>query len=66
MKDRTRESIERFKAQGVRFLDTPPEGWHKLMGATTAPNGWEWWGHGSLFWKTNGRERHEHALVKKS
>ena len=63
---RTAESIARLKSQGVRFLEEPPEGWRKIEGATTAPNGWEWWGHGSLFWRTNGLEKYEHALVKKS
>ena len=63
---RTADSIARLKAQGVHFLDCPPDGWRRLTGATTAPNGWEWWAHGSLFWRINGRDRYEHALVKKT
>ena len=65
MNNRTEEAIARLKAHGVRFFDEPPAGWRRLKGATTAPNGWEWWGHGSLFWRTNGQERYEHALVRK-
>lgn len=61
----TQEAIARLKAQGVMFLDAPPKGWRRMEGATTAPNGWEWWGHGSMFWKSNGLERYEHALVRK-
>lgn len=59
------ERVERLRAQGVRFLEEPPEGWRRVEGALTAPNGWEWWAHGSLFWRTNGGERYEHALVRK-
>lgn len=35
--------------RNVTFLEEPPEGWHRIDGATTAPVGWEWWAKGSLF-----------------
>lgn len=44
-------------------LDELPEGWRWLDGATTAPNGYKWAAHGSLFWRTNGKERYEHAII---
>ena len=66
LESRMEQAIRRFMEQGVCFLELPPDGWRKIEGATTAPNGWEWWGHGSLFWRTNGLEKYEHALVRKS
>jgi hypothetical protein len=65
LESRSELAIRRFREHGVRFLESPPEGWHRIEGATTAPNGWEWWGHGSLFWRTNGREPYQHALVRR-
>lgn len=44
-------------------LDEKPEGWRWCEGALTAPNGYKWAAHGSLFWRTNGRERYEHAII---
>lgn len=45
-------------------LDEKPDGWRWLEGATTAPNGYKWAAHGSLFWRTNGREKYEHAIIR--
>lgn len=57
-------TLQDFIDAGVRTLDRPPAGWRRIEGARTAPNGWEWWGHGSRFWRMNGLERYEHALVR--
>ena len=59
---RTEERVRWFDEHGVRFLDELPDGWRYLEGATTAPNGWRWAGHGSLFPSVTGGEPHEHAL----
>ena len=56
---RTEERIRWFDEHGVRFLDELPDGWRYLEGATTAPNGWRWAGHGSLF-----GGGYEHALIR--
>ena len=50
---------DRF-GHGARYLDQAPEGWKKIEGALTAPQGYEWW--------TNGASRfsneYQSALVK--
>lgn len=57
---RTEKRIAYFKSIGVKFLDTMPEGWKELKGATTAPNGYIWiWNGKNLF----GKE-YEQALLK--
>ena len=66
MESRTDRALRALVESGVELLEEPPAGWRKLVGATTAPNGWEWWAHGSLFWRTNGLDRYEHALVRKN
>lgn len=60
MRKTTEERIREFREMGIEFLEEPPEGWHRVDGATTAPNGWEWWAYGSLF-----SHSHRHALVRK-
>ena len=56
----TEEKLARFREQGVRVLDTPPEGWRVRVGALTAPNGYVWYYNGkSLF-----SDEYESALVK--
>ena len=60
----TEERIRWLEERGVRFLDELPDGWRYLKGATTAPNGWRWAGHGSLFTSVTGGEPYEHALVR--
>lgn len=64
LEQRSRERLERLKASGVRVLDAKPEGWHYLEGATTAPRGYKWAGHGSRFWRVTGGEPYEHALIR--
>lgn len=55
-------SVDYWKERGVEVRDTIPEGYIPRTGATTAPNGYEWYSNGkSLF----GGE-YEHVLVKKS
>ena len=45
---------------GVKFLNSMPEGWKEIKGATTAPNGYKWIFNGkSIFSK-----EYEHALLK--
>ena len=52
--------IAYFKKNGVKFLDSMPEGWKEINGATTAPNGYKWIFNGkSIFSK-----EYEHALLK--
>lgn len=47
-------------------LDKLPEGWRwHDHGSTTAPNGYCWAAHGSLFWRTNGKEKYEHAIIRR-
>lgn len=65
MESRTDRALKALADAGVELLEEPPAGWRKLVGAATAPNGWEWWAHGSRFWRANGREPYQHALVRK-
>lgn len=59
---RTKERIAHFKALGVEFFDTMPEGWKELKGATTAPNGYIWiWNLKNPFGKES-----KNALLKVS
>lgn len=45
---------------GIRILDTLPDGWNLLKGAAHAPRGYAWAGNGrSMF-----DENHEYALVR--
>ena len=46
-------------------LDELPDGWRFSPDgfSTTAPNGYKWAAHGSLFWRTNGKEKYEHAII---
>lgn len=57
---KTEERIAHFKALGVQFLDTMPDGWKKIERATTAPRGYVWINNcKSLF-----SDQYEHALLK--
>jgi len=44
--------------KGVEILRQVPEGWHEMKGATTAPIGAKWVGHGSRF-----DPGYQHALL---
>ena len=52
-------SIDYWKEQDVKILDEKPEGWIKLDGSTTAPNGYEWYSNG----KSRFDGKYDHALV---
>ena len=54
-------TVDYFKEKGVEVRDTVPEGWQKLEGATTAPNGYEWYNNG----KSRFGGEYKNALVKK-
>lgn len=57
---KTEERIAHFKALGVQFLDTMPEGWKKVEGATTAPSGYVWIRNCKPIFS----DMYEHALLK--
>lgn len=64
LEERSRKRLESLEARGVRVLDELPESWRYLDGATTAPRGYKWAGHGSRFWRVTGGEPYEHALIR--
>lgn len=39
---KTEQRIADFKKQGVKFIDSLPDGWTEIKYATTAPNGYKW------------------------
>lgn len=58
---KTLSFIAYFMKNGVKFLNSMPEGWKEIKGATTAPNGYKWIFNGkSVFSK-----EYKHALLKK-
>lgn len=60
LKNKSNDSLARFKESGVRILNKAPKGWIKNDRAVTAPNGYSWYNNGkSMF----SGER-ETALVK--
>lgn len=61
---RSARRLESLKARRVEVLEAMPEGWSYLEGATTAPKGYRWAGHGSRFWRVTGGEPYGHALIK--
>lgn len=58
--------LEWFVEHGVRILDELPDGWRYIEGASTAPTGYKWAGHGSRFHRVTGGEPYEHALVREA
>ena len=57
---KTLSFIAYFMKNGVKFLNSMPEGWKEIKGAMTAPNGYIWIFNGkSIFSK-----EYEHALLK--
>lgn len=51
--------VDYWKERDVDILEEKPEGWIKLEGATTAPNGYSWYSNG----KSRFGDEYEHALV---
>lgn len=56
-------TIEGFIKRGVKVLNTAPDGWIKAKTATTAPNGYSWYGNGKSRFEDGGKD-FKHALVK--
>lgn len=56
----TKDQLDNMPPCETPHFETPPEGWIRLEGAATAPQGYEWW--------TNGQSRfsagYESALVR--
>ena len=38
--------LDYWKEKNVEILESKPKGWIKLEGATTAPNGYNWYSNG--------------------
>ena len=51
--------LDYWKEKNVNIYDVKPEGWEKLEGATTAPDGYSWYSNG----KSRFGEEYENALV---
>ena len=66
----TIETIFFFQETGVKFVDTMPEGWKEIEGATTAPNGYMWINNAQpVFYKDKAgdiyrNDNYKHALLK--
>lgn len=54
------DPLEYFRNKGVPILDTMPDGWGEIRGATTAPNGYVWINNRKSIFTPEYR----HALLK--
>ena len=54
------EILEHFKKAGIDIVDTMPEGWREIKGATTAPLGYMWINNN----KSRFSGERKHALLK--
>ncbi len=62
----TMEYVKQWRdkfAPGVAIVDKLPDGWRVCEGANHCPSGAKWVATGSMFWRTNGLKRYEHALL---
>lgn len=55
-------SVDYWKKKNVEIKDEAPKGYIKLQGATTAPNGYEWYSNG----KSRFSKEYKHILVKEN